>query len=426
MAVDGSGKGVPVPPVPPTRITSVVSTNRNGGVSETFELIGNSNNNNNNNNNDKDSNGSVSSTMVMSQTKNQRKSASGLRLSVKAIVAQTNGALRSTFLPSGFPATTPKGYLSYSAWSWIQDLSTQLRGVLATQKVLEGVGVGKEGATALSALMNFLVRDGCGMAATLLFTSVASSRFGSDVKRWRLFADLMVDIGITLEVAATLVPPNLFLPMICESDRFVAVVLVGRVWVDMDMDRNKDMDMAMNGNASRMTLTTITSALNSFLFLAAVGNMCKAICGVAAGACGGAINLHWAKGSDISDIQAKFGAQVSEHGITTEWQSWPLLMRHCLLHCSLCLQFQSILILVPYSSTPAPTHQSRLGVVALGASPLLFFFFPLAHCDGKSRSDLCCVLCTICVGSKSQKLVDIVFIIDSAPYLCQYEVYAAH
>jgi hypothetical protein len=38
--------------------------------------------------------------------------------------------------------------------------------------------------------------------------------------------------------------------------------------------------------------------------------MCKAVCGVAAGACGGAINLHWAKGSDISDINSKFGAQV--------------------------------------------------------------------------------------------------------------------
>ena len=82
--------------------------------------------------------------------------------------------------------------------------------------MLEGVGVGREGATALSALMNFLVRDGCGMAATLIFTSTSSSRFRSDIKRWRLFADIMVDVGISLEVAATLVPRALFLPMICK------------------------------------------------------------------------------------------------------------------------------------------------------------------------------------------------------------------
>ena len=107
--------------------------------------------------------------------------------------------------------------------------------------------MGREGATALSALMNYLARDGCGMIATLLFTSAASSRFRSDVKRWRLVADLAVDLGITLEVAAVSLPTSFFLPMIC------------------------------------------------------LGNMCKAICGVAAGACGGSINLHWAQGSDVRE-----------------------------------------------------------------------------------------------------------------------------
>ena len=42
------------------------------------------------------------------------------------------------------------------------------------------------------------------------------------------------------------------------------------------------------------------------------GNVCKAMCGVAAGACNSAINLYWAEGSDISDINAKFGAQVRQ------------------------------------------------------------------------------------------------------------------
>jgi hypothetical protein len=177
------------------------------------------------------------------------------RSMMKSLQGQIASALRSTFLPAGFPTRTPPGYLVYSVWSWAQDLSTQLRSVLATQRILEGVGVGREGATALSALFNYLIRDGFGMAATLLFTYAASSRFRSDCKRWRIFADISVDVGITLEVAATILPSVFFLPMIC------------------------------------------------------MGNVFKAMCGVAAGACGGSINLHWAKGSDISDISAKFGAQ---------------------------------------------------------------------------------------------------------------------
>lgn len=228
------------------RAFKIISTNKNGGRSHTFiidtkrrEIMEGINNNNN------------SSRMALSQMKSR---------SWYSLFENLKSGFRSTFLPSGFPTKTPPGYLRYAIWSWIQDLSTQLRGVLATQRILEGVGVGREGATALSALLNYLVRDGCGMLASLVFTSTAAPFFRTDVKRWRLFADIMVDIGITLEVAATQVPPALFLPMI------------------------------------------------------SVGNMCKAMCGVAAGACSGPINLHWAKGSDISDISAKFGAQNTVTG----------------------------------------------------------------------------------------------------------------
>ena len=150
---------------------------------------------------------------------NNQRSKSPLQL-----MGKMKSIVKTTFLPSGFPQRTPKGYLSYSMWSWIQDLSTQLRAVLATQRVLEGIGVGRQGATALSASLNFIIRDGCGMASTLIFTALASSKFRTDVKRWRIVADVMNDVGITLEVAATLVPSQLFLPMICKSNLWYYVL----------------------------------------------------------------------------------------------------------------------------------------------------------------------------------------------------------
>ena len=125
-------------------------------------------------------------------------------------------AAKDTFLPLGFPKKTPTGYLAFSIWSMVQDLSTQLRSIIATQRIFEGIGVGRQDATALSATINFLVRDGCGMASTLMFTALSSNKFRSDVKRWRLFADIMNDIGITLEIIGTLLPPIFFLPMICK------------------------------------------------------------------------------------------------------------------------------------------------------------------------------------------------------------------
>ena len=48
-------------------------------------------------------------------------------------------SLSRTFLPAGFPASVPAEYLRYQAWNVVQDLSSSLRGVLCTQKILEGI-----------------------------------------------------------------------------------------------------------------------------------------------------------------------------------------------------------------------------------------------------------------------------------------------
>ena len=183
-----------------------------------------------------------------------------------ATLRRVQSALRSTFLPDReIDVLSKTGYLRYAVYDNIQDLSTSLRSVLATQRILEGVGVGRAGATALSATLNFLIRDGCGMIASLLFTSYAAHSFRRNIKRWKFFADIMVDFGITLEVIAPSVLSypalsGLFLPLLC------------------------------------------------------LGNVCKALCGVAAGACGGALQMHWAvkvMGTEegISEVAAKGGAQ---------------------------------------------------------------------------------------------------------------------
>lgn len=65
--------------------------------------------------------------------------------------------LRRTFLPSGFPRSVPVEYLPYQRYHVIQDLATQLRATLATQRVLAGLGVGVAGASALGAVSFFFL-----------------------------------------------------------------------------------------------------------------------------------------------------------------------------------------------------------------------------------------------------------------------------
>lgn len=103
---------------------------------------------------------------------------------LKAVTHHIGYALQSTFLPSVITDDINKnlsilshtGYLKYILYDNIQDLSTSLKSVLAKQRILEAVGVGRQDATALSATLSFIGRDFCGIISSLLFTSLAATR----------------------------------------------------------------------------------------------------------------------------------------------------------------------------------------------------------------------------------------------------------
>ena len=133
--------------------------------------------------------------------------------------ARLKHATIATFLPAGFPASLPPEYLRYQAWNVVQDLSSSLRGVLCTQKILEGMGVGNAAMTSLAATMLWMAKDGSAMLGGLAFTAAASQHFGADVKRWRLFADLINDVALFMDMIAPMYP-HLFLPIICLSSVF--------------------------------------------------------------------------------------------------------------------------------------------------------------------------------------------------------------
>ena len=58
---------------------------------------------------------------------------------------------------------------------------SSISGSLATQAVLQGVGVGDESATALAATITWLLRSGAGMASQIVFTwtQVSSTQYRS-------------------------------------------------------------------------------------------------------------------------------------------------------------------------------------------------------------------------------------------------------
>jgi len=178
----------------------------------------------------------------------------------KTLVTQNHSqstALRTLLLPEGFPESVTPDYLEFQVWDTLQALSSYLRGILCTKALLAGVGVGNQDSSAVAAAMQWALRDGTGMLGGVLFAWKFAAVFGADLKSWRLFADVINDVGLTLELAAPHFPQK---------------------W---------------------------------FLWVACSGSLCKSLCGVAAGASRSALMHHFSRGmsSRISDIAAKEGIQ---------------------------------------------------------------------------------------------------------------------
>eukprot|EP00939_MAST-03C_sp_MAST-3C-sp1_P005032 g5032.t1 len=168
-----------------------------------------------------------------------------------------SGMFRRTFLPVGYPHTVEDHYMAYQIFDVVQGLCSYLRGQLAIQKMLEGFGVGDVEATASAGAIGWIMRDGASMLGSLVFSALAATDFGMRMRQWRLFADVINDVGLTLNMIAPMFGKDYFLPLVC------------------------------------------------------AGSVCTAMCGVAAGATKAKISQHFARNNNLADLVAKEGAQES-------------------------------------------------------------------------------------------------------------------
>ncbi|KAL4518912.1 hypothetical protein Ndes2437B_g04800 [Nannochloris sp. 'desiccata'] len=174
----------------------------------------------------------------------------------RRLSSSLSSAIASAFLPSGYPASVTADYLSFQIWDTIQGLSSYVRGMLSTQAMLTGIGVGSATATPASAVVQFFYRDAIGLLAGVLFAALQGSSFDAYAKQWRLVADIANDIGLTAELAAP-----------------------------------------------------AFSSPSTFLLFACIGSICRAITGVAGGATRMALTQHFALQGNAADIAAKEGSQ---------------------------------------------------------------------------------------------------------------------
>ena len=120
-------------------------------------------------------------------------------------------AARAALLPEGYPGSVRPEYLRFQVYDTIQAACSYLRAILSTGAILKASGVGEAAASPMAAAVAWVLRDGFGMCGSLLFASLVGVGFDENVKEWRLFADLINDVGLTLNMLAPMAGERFFL-----------------------------------------------------------------------------------------------------------------------------------------------------------------------------------------------------------------------
>uniref|UniRef100_A0A8C1V0X1 Zgc:162613 n=1 Tax=Cyprinus carpio TaxID=7962 RepID=A0A8C1V0X1_CYPCA len=215
-----------------------------------------------------------------------------------------SGVFQSVFLPQGYPESVSEDYLQYQLWDTVQAFSSSLSGTLATQASLRGVGVGNQEATVAAATITWLLRDGTGMLGRILFAWLKG-----------LFADILNDVAMFMEIAAPHFPPF-------------------------------------------------------FTLIVCIAGIFKSIVGVAGGATRAALTVHQARRNNMADISAKDGSQetlVNLAGLLVSLALIPLVTDNPLLTFILFFLFTVLHLFANYKAVRSVVmetlNEARLSIV---------------------------------------------------------------
>ncbi|XP_044159106.1 RUS family member 1 [Bufo gargarizans] len=181
----------------------------------------------------------------------------------------------SLFLPHGFPDSVSEDYLEYQLWDTLQAFSSSVTGSLATHALLRGSGVGDSAATVTGATITWILRDGTGMVGRILFAWMKGSRLDCDAKRWRLFADVLNDLAIFMEILAP-VFPSCFTVTVCIAGVFKCIVGVAggatRAALTVHQARRDNMADVCAKDGSQETLVNLAGLLVSLVLVPMVSD----------------------------------------------------------------------------------------------------------------------------------------------------------
>ncbi|XP_022382118.1 RUS1 family protein C16orf58 homolog isoform X2 [Enhydra lutris kenyoni] len=173
--------------------------------------------------------------------------------------------LMAVFLPQGFPDSVSRDYLPYQLWDSVQHES----GHISDESPWIFWKIWRFLLTSLLRLSK-LAQYSTGMLGRILFAWWKGTKLDCNAKQWRLFADILNDVAMFLEIIAPIYP-IFFTVIVCTSNLAKCIVSVAggatRAALTMHQARRNNMADVSAKDSSQETLVNLAGLLVSLLML---------------------------------------------------------------------------------------------------------------------------------------------------------------
>ena len=168
--------------------------------------------------------------------------------------------LKTTFLPQ---SAITKDYYNYQFYDSLQAFCSTFTNLLANQASIASLGVGDSSATVQNAASIWILKQGAGMIARILFVAMIGNKLDFNSKSWRYIADILNNISTLL------------------------------LFLSVHFDRT------------------------STIYIFCLANISSCICGVIANCTKSSLSNHFARSNNIADLNAKDDAQETIINLST-------------------------------------------------------------------------------------------------------------
>ncbi|EFA85450.1 DUF647 family protein [Heterostelium album PN500] len=184
----------------------------------------------------------------------------GVGVGVGSLSEKLYETFKTLFLPSGYPESVSQDYASYQRWIFVQNTLGSVTYMLSTHALLTSVGVGLSASLPFSAAISWVLKDGLGASALVLFASKYSTSLDFDLKRFKFRGDFLHNFGVFLETCTPFLP-GYFLLMASISN--LAKGIAGLIYGSTRASLHKS--FALKENIGDITAKYQSQAMSSYL-----------------------------------------------------------------------------------------------------------------------------------------------------------------